>query len=136
MTSSAIAQVGAAVAEVIAQAFRLADKNLTRERRVVVFTWDPVYSRLTVTYSNRKRANDGPDVLKLFCTGWDRESSKLTGRAWRTKTNARGREMWELIAGCLDLADDLIAVVSKRVGCKVAFGFTDDPEGSWVGMMR
>lgn len=41
-----------AVREVVAEALRLASSNLTPERSLVLFAWDEVYSRMTVTFTD------------------------------------------------------------------------------------
>ncbi len=53
--------------------------QLGEGRNVILFIWDVVYSTLTVVATDRKRSSDGPDVFKLFCTGWDKTGSQGEG---------------------------------------------------------
>ena len=73
----------AALAAVVEETIRLAPANLDGTRSLVLFEWDVVYSTLTVVFTDARR-NDAPDVLKLFCRGWDREHHKARND-WMTE---------------------------------------------------
>jgi hypothetical protein len=101
-----------ALAAVVDEALRLAPANLDGTRSLVLFEWDVVYSTLTVVFTDARR-NDAPDVLKLFCKGWDREHQKARNdwmtegwmmsraeavRAWLDTAVVRTKPRWKKLS--------------------------------------
>ena len=70
--------VRAAIDESVAQMCRLADANVTPRTEIVLFEWDPVYSTLTVVYTDRERSFDAGEVLKVFVEGWEADTDGLS----------------------------------------------------------
>jgi hypothetical protein len=68
------ASIRAGLTEAMAEAVRLAPANLDASKSLVLFVWDPVYCRLTVTFTDGE--NDARDVLKVSFEGWDRKRQK------------------------------------------------------------
>jgi len=115
----------AALRAVVAEGLRLAPANLDGSRALVLFEWDLVYSTLTVVFTDAKR-NDAPDVLKLFCQGWDREHKKES-RAWE-----KGAQLWmmtraEALRAWLDAIVVKVRPQFRKLFPKraVSFGFKD-----------
>jgi hypothetical protein len=59
----------AGLVELVAQTFRHATKLVSSERNLVLFTWAPTDSRLTVRFTDRARRDASPDVLTLRWLG-------------------------------------------------------------------
>ncbi len=125
-------RVREALADVVAVALRLAPRNLTRKRRFVLFAWDPVYTRLTVTFTDPQRRDEGPDVLKVSCTGWDAELQKLGDRKAVARGSRLGDAVFKWIHEHVLQAREVVARLARELGFKIVFAISDDPEGGWV----
>lgn len=98
--------VRAGLAAVVTRVVRLAPANITRKRKRIMFAWDPTYSTLTVTFSDGRQ--DGPDVVKLFCRGWDREIQALGSRQAATITASK-------ISDISDWIEELATAMKRRL---------------------
>lgn len=90
------AAVRDAFVAVAQEAFRLAPENLDESRSLVLFSWDSVYSTLTVTFTDATAQHDASDVLKLFCTGWDRQLRQAKDEsAAESRATERERKVYD-----------------------------------------
>jgi hypothetical protein len=125
LSKTANVSMRAALGAVVAEALRLAPANLHGSRARILFEWDTVYSTLTVVFTDARR-NDAPDVLKVFCKGWDRQHQKES-RVWE-----KGAQLWmmtraEALRAWLDAIVVKVSPQFKKLVPKrgVSFGFKD-----------
>jgi hypothetical protein len=121
------------LASVLEPALETAEEVKRPEARFVLFTFDAVYSMLTIVVTDAKRTRDEREVFKLIFREWDHDMQE--GNVADSEVDKRCEELNRRMHSLLDST-----LRQERFAARVAhlktrgfeFWFSDgDPDGKW-----